>query len=199
MLLGQPEALIRGALAAVLSHERDLLVVAELARTNEVLTSAARSQADVAVLDASLPGTVTIGELCQAMRQRVPACRPLVLVERGSGLGRSLAPLAPWLGSLATDAVPAELAEAVRRLTRGAPVLNAGLSSAIPAAAENPLTSREREVLRLTRNGAPTKEIAKRLGLQIGTVRNYLSRALAKTGTRTALAAIRVAQDAGWI
>lgn len=197
MLLGRPDALVRGALAAVLSHEPDLLVVAELARTDEVLATAARERPDVAVLDASLPGTVTIGELCQTMHQQSPACRPLVLLEQGTGtgLGRSLASLAPWLGLLATDAVPADLVEGVRRLARAEPVLDAELAPA----AENPLTGREREVLRLTRNGAPTKEIARRLGLRVGTVRNYLSRSLAKTGARTALEATRVAQDAGWI
>jgi two-component system response regulator DesR len=201
VLLGRQDGLVRGALAAVLASERDLTVVAELADGDQLLAAAVRDRPDVAVLDAALPGAATVGELCQALRGRLSACRPLVLLDPGSGigLGRSLAPLAPWLGLLATDAVPADLVEAVRRLARGERVVDGRLAAAARPAAENPLTARECQVLRLTRGGAPPKEIARALELRVGTVRNYLSRSLAKTGGRTVLEATRVAQDAGWI
>jgi two-component system response regulator DesR len=200
-MLGRQDGLVRGALAAVLSSEPGLIVVAELADGDQLLAAAAQDRPDVAVFDDSLPGTATVGELCQALRGRSPACRPLVLLDPGSGtgLGPSLAPLAPWLGLLATDAAPADLVAAVQRLARGGRVVDGRLATAAQPAAENPLTARECQVLRLTRGGAPPKEIARRLALRIGTVRNYLSRSLAKTGGRTVLEATRVAQDAGWI
>lgn len=201
VLLGRQDGLVRGALAAVLASERDLTVVAELADGDQLLAAAARDRPDIAVLDAALPGAATVGELCQVLRGRSPACRPLVLLDPGSGigLGRSLAPLAPWLGLVVTDAAPAELVGAVRLLARGGLVVDARLAATARPAAVSPLTARECEVLRRTRGGASTKEIARGLGLRVGTVRNYLSRGLAKTGGRTVLEATRMAQDAGWI
>jgi two-component system, NarL family, response regulator DesR len=202
VLLGQRGTLFRGALAAVLSSQRDLLVVAELADVDFALEAAARERPQVAVLDGALPGATTVVGLCRRLHQCLPACRPLVLLDRAAsaGLSRSLIPLAPWLGLLATDGTPRELVQAVRGLAKGEAVLDAGLAAAAEeAVADNPLTERECEVLRLTRYGAPTKEIAKRLDLRVGTVRNYLSRGLTKTGARTPLEAIRIALAAGWI
>lgn len=201
VLLGQRGTLFRGALAAVLAGQPGLRVVAELAGSGELLATAGRLRPQVAVLDAGLPGSSTIGEVCRGLHEAVPACRPLVVLDRGSagGPSRQLTPLTPWLGLLTTDAAPAELVAAVRRLARGEPVLDPGLAAAARAAARSSLTAREREVLRLTRAGAPTKEIAKRLDLRVGTVRNYLSRGQAKTGARTPLEATRIAHDAGWI
>lgn len=201
VLLGQRGNLFRGALAALLSGQPQLHVIAELARLDEVVGTAVRQRPRVAVLDGGLPGTATIGEVCTDLRQVVPLCRPLVVLDRRSAAGpsRQLASLEPWLGLIATDATPAELILAVRRLAHGGRVLDPGLAAAARSAARSPLTRRESEVLRLTRGGAPTKEIAKRLDLQVGTVRNYLSRSLAKTGARTPLEATRIAQEAGWI
>jgi two-component system response regulator DesR len=201
VLLGARDTLFCGALAAVLASQADLRVVAELARTDEVPAAANRHRPEVAVLDGRLPGTVTIGELCRSLRRTSPECRPLVLLDRGGtgALGRSLTSLAPWLGLLATDAVPADLVEGVRQLTRGEQLVDAGLAAAARAARENPLTDRECDILRLIRYGAPPKEIAGKLDLSVGTVRNHLSRSVAKTGARTRLDATRIAQDAGWI
>lgn len=201
VLLGQRGTLFRGALAAVLTGQRDLLVVAKLADADLVLDAVLRERPQVAVLDGGLPGAATVVGVCRELHRGLPSCRPLVMVEHGNGAGlsRSLIPLAPWLGLIATDATPPELVLAVRRLARGEAILDPELAAAAQAAAGNPLTERECEVLRLTRYGAPTKEIAKRLDLRVGTVRNYLSRGLTKTGARTPLEAIRIAQDAGWI
>lgn len=201
VLVGQRTALLSGALAAVLAREPDLAVVAELSRVDEVLAAVAAHSPQVAVLDGGLPGAITIGELCRVLRRTAPRCHPLVLLDRrsGGGLGRSLTPLVPWLGLLATDADPADLVAGVRWLARGEPMVDSGLAAAARAAAASPLTERECEVLRLTGLGAPPKEIARRLDLHAGTVRNYLSRSLTKTGGRTRLEAIRIAQDAGWI
>jgi two-component system response regulator DesR len=201
VLVGQRDTLFRGALAAVLSGQPELSVVAELAGLDELVPAATRHRPRVAVLDGGLPGAGSIGGACRELQQAVPACRPLVLLDRdrAAGPSRHLIPLAPWLGLLATDSAPADLVRAVCMVARGARVLDPGLAAAGRAAARSPLTERESEVLRLTQHGAPTKEIAKQLDLRVGTVRNYLSRGLTKTGARTVLEATRIAHDAGWI
>jgi two-component system, NarL family, response regulator DesR len=125
----------------------------------------------------------------------------LILLDRqsGAGVSRSLARLAPRVGFLGTETSPYDLVESVRQMARGEPVLDAEVAVAALTADENPLTDRECEVLRMALDGAPAKEIAQRLYLSAGTVRNYLSRILAKTGARSRIEAIRIAQDAGWI
>jgi two-component system, NarL family, response regulator DesR len=135
--------------------------------------------------------------VCRAL----PARGVLVLVDREQVLGASLqlARQAPRVGLIATDASPAELVDAVRHIARGEPVLDAGLAVAALTAEVNPLTGREQEVLQLASTGATTREIARRLSLSTGTVRNYLSRILAKTEARTRIEAVRIAQEAGWI
>jgi two-component system response regulator DesR len=201
VLLGQRGTLFRGALATVLSAEPDLTVVAELDRADDILPIATRERPDVALLDASLPGPVTVGELCPALCQSLPACGVLILLDRpaSAALGRALARLAPRVGFIGIETSTGDLVEGVRQVARGEPVLDAQLAVAALTAGESPLTDREREVLRLAVDGTPPSEIAQALFLSTGTVRNYLSRILAKTGARTRIEAIRIAQDAGWI
>lgn len=200
VLVGQRSALLAGALSAVLSGERDLRVVALLSGADDVLGDAARQRPDVAVLDGRMPGTTTVGELCHELRRSVPACHPLVLLDRQHvDLSGSLAPLTPWLGLLSTDAAVDALADGVRRLARGDPVLDGELAAGLVTARPNPLTAREAHILRHARYGTPPKDIANQLGLSVGTVRNHLHRAVAKTGGRTRLEATRIANDAGWI
>jgi two-component system response regulator DesR len=116
-----------------------------------------------------------------------------------AAVGRTLALLSPGVGLLTVNASPTDLVEGVRRLVRGEPVVDAALAVAALTALENPLTEREREVLRLAVDGAPVGEIAEILVLSVGTVRNYLSRIMVKTGARSRIEAIRIAQAAGWI
>jgi len=197
ILLGHDGALLRGALAALISAEPDLEVVAELARTGDVPAAIARERPHVAILDYLLPGDATVSELCRTL----PDCAVLVVLDPqlSAGAGRSLAQLAPRVGLIGTEASPAELVESVRQIARGEPVLDPALAVAALMAGDNPLTERECEVLRRVMDGAPAKEIAKKLELNVGTVRNYLSRILAKTGARTHVDAVRIAQEAGWI
>lgn len=197
VLLGHRGALLREALCTVLSRETDLEVVAELARGDDVLRAALRQRAQVAVLDALLPDHVDVHALCQTL----PKLGVLMLLDRYSsdGASLSLARLAPRVGLIATDASLVDLIEAVRHMARGEPVLDTELAVAALTAEENPLTDRERDVLRLAMTGAPPQDIARSLFLSPGTVRNYLSRILVKTGARTRIEAIRIAQDAGWI
>ncbi|WP_026874969.1 response regulator transcription factor [Jiangella gansuensis] len=197
VLLGYRGALVREALSSVLAREPDLEVVDELARVDDVLPAALRRQAQVAVLDALLPGTVDVRVLCQ----KLPRLGILMLLDRySSGIDSlSLARLAPRVGLIATDASLANLVDAIRHLVRGEAVMDAELAVAALTADASPLTNRERDVLRLAMTGAPPQEIAATLFLSPGTVRNYLSHILVKTGARTRIEAIRIAQDAGWI
>ncbi len=197
IVLGQNGALLRGALSALLSREPDLDVVAELARTHHAPDVVARHHPDVAVLDAALPGDESVGQLCRMLDD----CAVLVLLDPLSraGLGRALVRLAPRVGMIGTEASPSDFVLGVRQLASGVAVLDPQLAVAALSAQDTPLTSREVQVLRLVVDGAPAKEIAGRLGLSVGTVRNYLSRILTKTGARTHIDAVRIAQDAGWI
>jgi two-component system, NarL family, response regulator DesR len=201
VLLGQRGRLVREALSAVMAAEDDLEVVAQLSRAEEVLPAARRGRPHVAVLDVDLPGTVAVTALCHTLCAELPACGVLILLDRhsGAGIGRSLARFAPRVGFLGTETSPYDLVESVRQLARGEPVLDPEVAVAALIAGENPLTERECEVLRMAVDGAPVKEIAQKLFLSAGTVRNYLSRILTKTGARTRIEAIRIAQDAGWI
>ena len=201
VLLGQTGTLVREALATVLSQEEDLVVVARAAGRDDVVPLALRERPDVAVLDFALPGAVSLTDLCLSLHAVLPTCGVLVMLDPSSsaGAGADLARLTPRVGLIAVDSSPADLIDGVRRVARGEPVLDAEVAVAALTAEDNPLTDRERDVLRLARGGAPAKEIARKLSLSTGTVRNYLSRIVTKTGARTHIEAIRRAQDAGWI
>lgn len=200
VVLGQKGALVRAALVAILSQERDIDVIADLANRDDLLTVARRQRPDVVVLDRSMLYGDSPRGLCGALCRPPSGCSVLIMLDRDArGVSRALARLAPKVGLIATEASPVDLVDAVRRLARGRPVLDVDLAVAALTAGENPLTERERDVLRLAVDGASAKEIARDLHLSAGTVRNYLSRTLTKTGGRNRIQAIRIAQDAGWI
>jgi two-component system, NarL family, response regulator DesR len=201
--LGHGGPLLRAALSALLSREHDLDVVAELSRTDEVMTVAPRAGAHVVVLEYRLPGPLPVVDVCHQLGRVVPECGVLLLLEYRARcvaeIGRSLSELAPRVGVLATEATGEQFVDGVRRVARGEPVLDAKLALAVLSTVEPVLTGREREVLRHAMRGATSKEIAKEMCLSTGTVRNYLSRVLSKTGARTRIEAVRIAQDSGWI
>lgn len=196
VVLGHRGTLVRGALAAMLSRESDLDVMAELDCSDDVL-NAVRLRPHVVVLEPQLPGKVGIEDLCRKLVGR----GVLVLIDHEAIAATSLALVkqAPRIGLLATDATPDQMVQAVRDVAKGLPVVDVRLAVAALKAGDNPLTDRECEVLRQVTTGATAQEIARTLSLSAGTVRNYLSRILAKTGARSRIEAIRKAQDAGWI
>jgi two-component system response regulator DesR len=98
-----------------------------------------------------------------------------------------------------TEAPPDRLAECVRRAARGERVLDPDLAARLLWTADSPLNQRELEILRIAADGASTREIASRLSLATGTVRNYLSTAVGKIGARNRIDAVRIARDAGWL
>jgi two-component system response regulator DesR len=193
--------LVRAALSRLLSEEEDLQVVAELADIEEVFAVASRVRPHVVVLSHALPGLLTVSEVCEKLCDAIADCAVLTLLDRRSSatMLETLIQLAPRVGILTEEAAPSELINGIRQIARGAPVLDARLTVVALTYGNSPLTHRERDVLRRVANGVPVKEIAAELFLSSGTVRNYLSSSIAKTGARTRIEAVRIAHEAGWI
>ncbi|HEU5033037.1 MAG TPA: response regulator transcription factor [Spirillospora sp.] len=198
ILLADDEHLIRGAVAALLGLEPDLEVVAEAGRGDEVAAAVAAHDPDVAVLDIDMPGAdgLTVAEDLAAAGARCAVCI-LTSFGRPGYLRRAMA--AGVRGFVAKDAPTQELAAAIRKVHGGGRYLDAELAATAMAAGDNPLTEREREILRLTGAGTGTARIATLLHLSEGTVRNYLSTAMSKLGEPSRFAAVRAAQEMGWI
>lgn len=198
LLLADDQALVRGALAALLSLEEDLEVVAEVGRGDEVLTAVRTHRPDVVLLDIDMPGMDGI-EAAAQLREGEPTCRTLIVTTFGRPgyLQRALA--AGAAGFVVKDTPSAELADAVRRIHAGERVVDPTLAVASVTEGVNPLTDREREVLAVARSGATVRVIAGALHLSAGTVRNYLSSAMTKTGGTTRVEAARVAEERGWL
>ena len=198
VLLADDQALVRGAMAALLSLETDLEVVAEVGRGDEVVEAAQRSGAQVCLLDIEMPGLDGI-EAARRVAAELPGCRSLVVTTFGRPgyLRRALD--AGASGFVVKDTPARELAEAVRRVHAGLRAVDPTLATESLIGGPNPLTDRERDVLREALEGAPVATIASRMHLSQGTVRNYLSAAIGKTGTSTRVEAAQVAQQRGWL
>jgi two-component system, NarL family, response regulator DesR len=198
LLLADDQALVRGALAALLALEVDLDVVAEVGRGDDVVPEARRTQPDVALLDVEMPGLDGISATA-ALRAALPSCRVLVVTTFGRPgyLRRAMA--AGASGFVVKDTPARQLADAVRRVAAGLRVVDPTLAAETLAAGENPLTPRETDVLRVARDGGTVADIAAALHLSEGTVRNHLSAAIGKTGARTRAEAVRIAGSNGWL
>jgi two-component system, NarL family, response regulator DesR len=198
LLLADDQALVRGALAALLDLEPDLEVVAEVGAGDEVVPAAIRHAPDVALLDVEMPGLDGI-EAARAVKRAVPGLRVLIVTTFGRPgyLRRALQAGAD--GFVVKDTPARELADAVRRIHAGLRVVDPILAADSLVAGESPLTSRETEVLRAGRDGASVATIAGRLFLSPGTVRNHLSAAIGKTGSANRAEAVRVADENGWL
>ncbi len=198
LLLADDQALVRGALAALLDLEPDLAVVAQVSRGDDVVDAARESEAQVCLLDIEMPGADGI-EAARRLRAELPAVRSLIVTTFGRPgfLRRALE--AGASGFLVKDTPASELADAVRRVHAGLRVVDPVLAAASLAEGANPLTEREREVLRVAREGLRVAEIAARVHLSSGTVRNYLSSAIGKTGAATRAQAAQVAEERGWL
>jgi two-component system response regulator DesR len=198
ILLVEPMNLLRGALAAVLSLEEDLDVVADLGRLDEVLAMARAVPPDVTVINMDLladNGLRTVARL----NVELPRCAVLVLAGSDAPGRLSRALDAHVRGFIGKQAAPWELAHGIRQLARGERVVDARLAVAVLAARRNPLSVRERDVLCVAASGVPSQEVAAKLHLSTGTVRNYISAILRKTGARNRLEAVRIAEHAGWL
>jgi two-component system response regulator DesR len=198
VLVAEDQAMVRGALVALLGLEPDIEVVAEAARGDEAVAAAREARPDVALLDIEMPGLNGL-QAAATLRQELPTCRVLILTTFGRGgyLRRAMASGA--VGFLLKDAPAAELAVAIRRAVAGGRVVDPALAMAALSEGENPLTAREREVLRASLEGASIAGIATALFLSEGTVRNHLSIAIKKLGGQNRIEAARLAEERGWL
>jgi two-component system response regulator DesR len=198
VLLAEDMRMLREALVGVLNLADDIEVVAAVEAGDAIVPTALRTRPNVAVLDIELPGLDGISAAAQ-LHQWLPDCRTLILTGVGRpGLLRR-AQSAHVAGFMVKDARPEDLLDAIRVVATGGRVIDPQLAFAALDAAGNPLTERENDVLRLTASGAEQAEVAARLGLSSGTVRNYLATAVAKLGARNRVDAIRIASEAGWL
>ena len=198
LLLADDQELIRSALAALLVLEEDFEVVAAVGRGDEVVAAAKEHHPDVALLDIEMPGIDGLAA-ASVLAQEVPQCRSLILTTFGRPGYLRRAMESGAFGFVVKDAPPEQLADAIRRVVAGERVVDPVLAAATIASGTSPLTARERDVLVAARPGATVAEIARMLLLSEGTVRNYLSAALAKTGTRNRVEAVRTADEQGWL
>jgi two-component system response regulator DesR len=198
VLIVEDMHLLRTALAMLLHQEPDIEVCAAVSYGEEAVATATRHRPDVAVLDIGLPRLDGFG-VADALRAAVPSCRSLMLtsVPRPGDLRRTLSVGAA--GLLAKDAEPAVLADAIRTVAAGQPVVDPDLAISTLRDQGPALTRRELDTLALLAEGEELAAIAKRLFLSRGTVRNYLASAVAKLGARNRVDAIRIARQQGLI
>jgi two-component system response regulator DesR len=199
VLLADDEHLMRGAVAALLSYEDDLLVVAEAASGPEAVAMAMAHRPDVAVLDLQMPGGKDGVAVATALRTGLPECRTMIVTGHGRP-GHLKRALAAGVRGFVPKTVSAQrLAEIIRSVHSGGRYIDPDLAADAISAGDSPLTAREAEVLELAADGAPIAEIARRASLSPGTVRNYLSSATAKLHAVNRHTAARLARERGWV
>lgn len=197
VLIAEDQSLVRGALAALLELQDDIAVVGQANDGREALEAAERLGPDILVSDIEMPNMTGL-ELAAAVRERGLACRVVIVTTfaRSGYLRRALE--AGVLGYLLKDAPAEELAAAIRKVHRGGRAISPELAAEAWGEAD-PLTERERAVLRLAGEGKTGAEIAASLHLSQGTVRNYLSEAIGKLGAANRVEAARIARQKGWL
>jgi two-component system, NarL family, response regulator DesR len=198
VLLAEDQAMIREALAALLSFEDDIEVVAQVGRGDEVTAAALASKPDVALLDIEMPGMDGL-TAAAALSQASPRTRIVILTTFGRPGYLRRAMESGVSGFIVKDSPADKLARTIREIRDGKRVIDPELAAAALAEGASPLTPRERDVLAASHDGATIAEIAAALYLSEGTVRNYLSACIQKTGARNRTEALRVAEERGWL
>jgi two-component system, NarL family, response regulator DesR len=198
VLLAEDQAMIREALAALLSFEDDIEVVAQVGRGDEVTAAALASKPDVALLDIEMPGMDGL-TAAAALSQASPGTKIVILTTFGRPGYLRRAMEAGASGFVVKDSPADRLARTIRQVLSGQRVIDPELAAAALSEGASPLTPRERDVLAASRDGAAIAEIAATLYLSEGTVRNYLSACIQKTGARNRTEALRVAEERGWL
>ncbi len=198
LLLADDEELIRSALERLLDMEEDFSVVASVGRGDEVADAARRTQPDVALLDVEMPGLDGLAAAA-LLAQHAPGCRTLILTTFGRPGYLRRAIESGAAGFVVKDSPVDDLAVAIRRVAAGERVIDPALAAATIAHGRSPLTQRERDVLVAARSGTTVADMAGRLFLSEGTVRNHLSAVIAKTGAKNRFDALRIAEERGWL
>jgi two-component system, NarL family, response regulator DesR len=198
VLVAEDQAMVLGALAALLEMESDICVCARAANGREALAAIAKQKPDVLVTDIEMPEMTGL-TLAAEVRERYPQTRVVILTTfaRPGYLRRALD--AGAKGYLLKDRPAKELAEAVRRVHRGLRVVDPELAAEAWDSGPDPLTERERQILWRAGEGKSSLEIAEELRLSEGTVRNYLSEAISKLGAANRVDAARIARAKGWL
>jgi two-component system response regulator DesR len=198
VILAEDQAMVLGALAALLEMEPDITVVARATTGRAALDAVVKFTPDVLVTDIEMPQMTGL-EVAAAMRTSHPSIRTIILTTfaRPGYLRRALDSGAH--GYLLKDHPASELADAVRRVHRGLRVVDPTLATEAWNAELDPLTDRERQILQRAGDGHSSAEIASELHLSEGTVRNYLSEAIAKLGASNRIDAARIARTKGWL
>jgi two-component system response regulator DesR len=198
ILLAEDVAMVRGALVALIELEHDMKVVAAVERGDDILPQALIHLPDVAIIDIDLPGLDGLTAAAQ-LHEELPSCPTLIVTNLGrrGNLRRALA--AHVSGYLLKDAPPEDLAKAIRTVAAGQRVIDPQLAMMAWESVENPLSTREHQVLRMAATGAEPGEIASAMHLSIGTVRNYLTTIVTKLNARNRVDAVRAALEAGWL
>jgi two-component system response regulator DesR len=200
VLLAEDQVMIREALAALLSFEEDIEVVAQVGRGDEVTAAAKDAKPDVALLDIEMPGADGL-TAAAALRQACPDIKVIILTTFGRPGYLRRAMESGASGFIVKDSPADKLVRTIRDVLAGQRVIDPDLAAAALAEGASPLTPRERDVLAAAarEEGATLAQIAAVLYLSEGTVRNYLSSCIQKTGARNRAEAIRVAQARGWL
>ena len=190
--------MFRTAVRRLLELEGDIEVVAEVARGDELVPAALTARPDVAVVDIEMPGQDGISAASE-LRQRLPSCRTLILTMYGRP-GYVQRAMEGGVSSFVLKDAPVEvLAAAIRRCAAGEDVVDPSLAARVLRAGPGPLSRREVEILAACAEGLSTAELATRLWLSEGTVRNRVSEILGKLGVRNRAEAVQLARENGWL
>lgn len=198
LLIADDQAMVRGALAALLDLENDLEVVGQVGRGDEVVDACREHRPEVVLMDVEMPGMDGIAASA-ALRRAMPEVRVLVVTTFGRPGFLRRAMQAGVQGFVVKDTPATQLADAVRRVNEGLRVVDPQLAADGLAFGESPLTAREAEVLKAASDGGTVADIARSVHLSEGTVRNHLSSIIGKTGGRTRADALRIADENGWL
>lgn len=198
VVLAEDQTMVRGALATLLELEADIRVVGQAANGRQAHTLVQSLHPDVLVTDIEMPEMTGL-ELAAALKQAESKTRVVILTTfaRPGYLRRALD--AGARGYLLKDRPASELAEAVRRVHGGLRAIDPELAAEAWTADADPLSDRERKILQRAAEGRSSAEIAAELRLSEGTVRNYLSEAMAKLGAANRIDAARIARARGWL
>jgi two-component system, NarL family, response regulator DesR len=198
ILLAEDQAMVRGALTALLNLEEDLEVVAEVSQGDQVLQTAKKTTPDIALLDIEMPGSDGLSA-AEALHKNLPSCRIVILTTFGRSGYLRRAMESGAVGFLLKDAPADQLAIAIRRVMAGERVVDPELALSALSDGDNPLTGRERDVLKASLDGASIADIAAQLYLSEGTVRNHISTAIQKLNVHNRMEAAHLARERGWL
>ncbi|HEX8508307.1 MAG TPA: response regulator transcription factor [Propionibacteriaceae bacterium] len=198
ILIADDETLIRTALAALLNLEGDLSIAAQATTGDEALALARHHQPDVALLDLQMPGLDGIS-VAETLRQTLPGCASIIITSHGRPGHLKRALTAGARGFLPKTISADVVSTAIRAVHAGGRYIDADLAAEAISAGNSPLTPREADVLELAADALPVNDIARRVSLSPGTVRNYLSSATTKLGAANRHEAVRIARGQGWI